>query len=282
MISAKINENSNIPNNIIDVINRLMQEIGSDSIVGIAIQGGYARNSYTEESDIDLIFLFDLDTNAVDVLRGFISFESYCFEIRHLYINRFDPKKWSYKQRYVYSNETVVLYEKENKFTTIKEQAKMNEEEQIKIIVESIRGLSKCGIVYHNNIEELWSGFETNDKLEYWVKRNDLFSAHVRLNECNEKIIRFIFALNLQFMPSAKHRASLLKKSEWLPDNFDELFKSIFCYDDFTLDNFYKRSNSYIELLDKCVDKALSMNLIPKDINKYYNENFSRFNDNII
>ncbi len=234
------------------------------------------------KSTLKLGAYFDLDTSAIDVFRGFIDYAGYCFEIRHLYVNRFELKKWSYKQRYVYSNETVVIYEKENKFTTIIEQAKMNEEEQIKIIVEIIRNLARCGIVYHNNIEEIWSGLETNDTLEYWVKRNDLFSAHLRLNECNEKIIKFIFSLNLQFMPSAKYRASLLKKLEWLPNNFNDLFKNIFCYDDFTIDNFNKRSNSYIELLNQCVDKALSMKLIPKDINKYYNENFSRFNDNNI
>lgn len=252
------------------------------SITGVALQGGYARNTYTDASDIDLVFLFENEDKAKNVVYGFVDYKGYKFEVRHIYLNKINPLLWSDKQRYIYSNETQILYEEDNKFNSLINMAKMTKKEQIKSIVLMIRNLGKCGIVYKNNVGKTWRKFNFTDQTDYWVKKKDLFAAHIRLNDCNDRIIKLIFAINGQFMPSAKYRISILRNLKWLPEEIEEKLKKMYCYNNFSVEVFKKRVDNYIYILNICVDKAISLKLLPENIKDYYSKEFNRHNDNNI
>ena len=117
----------------------------------------------------------------------------------------------------------------------------MTREEQMYEIVGMIRSLGKVGIVYQNNVNKIWRGFGFYDPTDYWVEKGDLDSAHIRLNACNDSLIKLIFSINGEYMPSAKHRISILKKLDWVPDELWMSFESIYCYPDFSEETFQNR-----------------------------------------
>lgn len=275
-------KNANIPNEILTIIDSFCIEYNVYNIIlAIGIQGGYARKKVNKLSDIDLVFVFESEKHAETAPKGFYYEYGVEIEVKHIYLNHIDVKRWESKQRYVYSFETLILYEKNNTLTDIINSSKMDNEEQIRLIVESIRKIGHLGIVSKNAIDGVWKNHKFIDPVDYWVIRNDLTSAHIFLSKYIERIISLIFAINKIFMPSAKHQISILLQLSWLPKTINQKgLEILYCFPNFTLETFYKRVDIYKTIFDECIEKAEEDHLIPDDFTQYYSKNFSRFNDN--
>ncbi|MCR5607721.1 MAG: nucleotidyltransferase domain-containing protein, partial [Lachnospiraceae bacterium] len=119
----------NVPVNIKNLIIEFVNNIGIDRIDGVALQGGYAREIFNEDSDIDLVFYFENKEKGQYVKKGYSNYEGKIFEIKHLYGDKIDSKKWKDKQKYVYINETVILYDRNMELIKIIDNARMNKKE---------------------------------------------------------------------------------------------------------------------------------------------------------
>nr|MCR5608678.1 hypothetical protein [Lachnospiraceae bacterium] len=133
---------------------------------------------------------------------------------------------------------------------------------------------------YNNNLYKNWRGFVFDSNPYYWIDKGNPMTANIRLNDVNEKIINLIYAINGEFTPSSKYRYFYLFKQDWLPEDFVSKIEKIYCFDNFSEEKFHERFGVYNQILDECIERCDELNLLPENIEDYYSENFSRFNDN--
>lgn len=263
-----------------DVILQFVSECDTGGrIIAAATQGGYARGTALPTSDVDLVFVFNNEIEGATHCRGFIKYKNIKFEIRHLYLDKTEPKKWAGKKRYIYANETETIYDTDNKLKSIIDASRMDENERISEVVSMIRSLGKCGLVFHNMIGQEWRGFYWEDPIDYWVSRKEPFIANLRLNECNIRLARLIYAINKQYAPSSKYLFYLLKKLPWIPNNLFEIMERANILPSLSKKTFYNRVKAYQDILDACIDKTIELDILPINFEEYYSNNFIRFMD---
>jgi len=108
---------------------------------------------------------------------------------------------------------------------------------------------------------------------EVWIKRGDLTSAHYCLNYAVELIIKLVFALNKEFLPSPKWRIFRSYSLKWLPKNYKRLIKEALKTDDLSLENFKKRLDALQKLgreIYRKIEEATGLDA--ELVSKYYVE----------
>ncbi len=247
----------------------------------IAVQGGLARGTFTADSDIDIVMLFETGEEGSKVFKGVLNKFGKRYDVRHIYIDQCQPIKWLDKIRYIYCKETIILKDRNDLFQNLIKQAVMSKEEQLDLIVRTLKKLENKGIVIGRGKLREWRGLKYEDPVDYWVKKGDLLAGHGRLNECITLIIKMIYALNKEFTPSSKGRFNFLRELAWLPDNFYQHLEVIMCYRDFSLNEFWRRVTSLDLLLNSCITRALELELVPLNISWHYKKiNSNLYSDN--
>ncbi len=276
----KLAQNLNsINDDLLQIINEFISSIDPlRKTKSIGIQGGYARGTYNNNSDIDLVLLFTNREDSQNIFKGRKEFENHLFEVRHICLNNLNVLNWKPKQRYIYANETQVLYDNNFELENIINKAVMTTNEQIEIIVYNIRKMGTHGIVYEGKSGFVWRKFKWEDDVYYWIHRNDILTAHLRLNECNEYLITLCFALNKQFLPSSKWRYHIMQNLQWLPYDFETRMKNILAYN-LDENSFQIRVKNYILLLNDCINKSIIDQLLPENFGKFYAKKFQNFSD---
>lgn len=156
----------------------------------------------------------------------------------------------------------------------------MTVDEQKREIVFNIRKMETFGLIPNSSALELLPGFRTENNLDYWIKREDNFSAHMWLYKANERIISLIFSINKLHTPSNKWKHHILQNLDWQPKDLLALLKCANCYDEFTVNAFYQRVMAYQTLLSECVIEAHNRKLLLLNFYEFYSKKFKRFEDN--
>lgn len=247
--------------------------------VGVVLQGGYARGTAARTSDIDLVFLFTDQIAAAGLEIGSFQFKDYSYDVRHCYLDNLVVEQWPSKVRYIYSEETVILYDQLGAVAKVVEKSKMTALEQKQVAVYAIKKLSIRGVTYQGYFNCQWRGLNLDISRDYWIEKGDLISAHMRLNECLELIAMLLFALNGSFLPSPKWRYNRMQNLKWLPARFSQLWASSL---EIVMDveSHNKRHSAFCHLLTACIEQADSVGLLPEDIRLFYREYFFKLTDN--
>lgn len=267
--------------NITDLIGDFLKSISVDlNTVAVGLQSGFARLSYDEKSDFDILLVFKSDDESKKVFKGLKIFQDRVVGARHISLDRINIDKWKDKQRFVYADETMIYSDVDNMLADIISKSAMRTDEQMWAITYMLRKLGNAGLVYKNLQGSSWRNMKWDSKLDYWISRGNPAAAHVWLNESTVKLTKLLFAVNGHFLPSMKYRYAIMKTLEWLPENFDNDFKELMCYSELDTENYYRRAHAAIRLLNACVDKADADGTLVENMGEMYDRVNVRFTDN--
>lgn len=252
-------------------------------IVFAAIQGGYARETADEKSDVDLLIAYSV---RADIAKPEELHFNYCgkrFGIKFFVLSELSPVcSWLERVRYIFSRETLFIFGNEQKWLALQNMCFMTPQEQQDIIMFCLKRCARRGI-YCNDFrvsQQLKSqlpkrkqchGYRSiillGQKREtYWIDRNDYLSAKLFCWSALEYVITIIFALNNEFVPSPKYRYYLLQHLFWLPQSINKLFGEISSNVD---SGYYNQQTILCNVLTECINQALQQGIQISDDNDY-------------
>lgn len=246
--------------------------------VSLGLQGGHGRGQAFEDSDVDLVIAFPEEFEN-DYPRGAYFFEGRDVDVRHLYLFKTDAKSITPKIRYVYNRETIILSDPSKAFSEFISHTGLDDNECEDIIVKNVRAIAKLGAVYKNMEGGVWRNFQWENNADYWIKKNDVLTAHIRLNEITSHIAEIIFALNKLCMPSLKWRYHILQELNWLPEDFKNQMEQFTLIQNFSEEDYWRRQKAAVILLTECIDEAINQKIFPEDFNAAYNKTTKRYID---
>lgn len=272
---------SALPADVRDEIDTFISQYNdSGKLLAVGLQGGYGRGSACASSDIDLVFLFRTEEDAVEYPKGFLQGKKHEIEVRYLSLDKLQINKWEAKIRYIYANEVLAYYDPQWELCRIITASRLTYSEQINEIVFGIRKAETLGIVVYDSALSCLEGFHCSNDPDYWIKRGDILSAHMWLNVVSERIARIIFAINGLYMPSNKWRYHIMMSLPWMPENLQIEWKRANCFSDFDVESFEVRKQAYRSMLTACVLEADKRTLLPVNFFEYYNKHIKRYTDN--
>lgn len=204
-------------------------------IVFAALQGGFARGTANDHSDIDIVLAYAGPKDIADHSR-IAQHQGRRIEIRFLCFSDIpQPAYWLERTRYIYKNETVFLFGNAEAWHALQQQCLMTEKEKQDLLVFSLKRCARRGIHCKPGVFDTDQNESTYDnstawgksRRNYWLDRGDYVTAKLLCASALEYLILIIFALNNEFLPSPKYRYYLLQKLEWKPDKLEKLFAAI-------------------------------------------------------
>lgn len=272
-----------LPEDVKDEIDTIIKQYDcSGKLLAVGIQGGYGRGLASSSSDIDLLFLFRKEEDALGYPKGFIDGKSHEIEIKYISLDKLCVKRLEPKVRYIYANEVCVYYDPSWELARIITEAGLSKEERLKEIVLGIRKLETIGIIANEDALALLNGFHYSNNCEYWFDRGDDMAAHMWLNVASERVARIIFAINGFHLPSNKWRYHTMMSLPWIPNNMEKEWERANCYSEFSPECFATRKSAYQSMLSSCVIEAYRRGLLPDDFYMFYNKTLKSYTDNNI
>jgi hypothetical protein len=80
------------------------------------------------------------------------------------------------------------------------------------------------------------SDYFCNRNSKSWVYRDDILSAHNSINTALDELLRTLFALNNELIPSVKWKIFLSQYLKWLPNKFVGSLNEILLLKDFSVE----------------------------------------------
>jgi len=195
------------------IISFIGKTFPDEDIVFVAAQGGLARGTCSEDSDIDIVIATE------DVIFGerYYLFEGRIFEIRYLPLSRVrECSEWLERTRYIYVNETLFVLGNYERFSEIVNECRMTEKERKDIFAYCIKRCGVRGIIPSPYfLGRIWK-----NRVDYWEQRGDILSQKYFLSSGIDYLITLVYALNHEFTPSPKYRIHNIRKLENVPMSF--------------------------------------------------------------
>lgn len=188
------------------------------NIIFVLLQGGYARGTATQSSDVDLLIVYSGDINKI----RYDSFDNKVIELRYLDIDTMEsPKSWLERSRFVFANESLFIYGNKEKYYEILKDVKMDKQEQLDLLIYCLKRCRTRGLI------PMSISPNAINKRTYWDMRGDEFSKHMFLLSGLDYVITMIYALNNVFLPSPKYRYYNINRLQWIPQKWGELTENI-------------------------------------------------------
>lgn len=247
-------------------------------IVFAALQGGFARQTANEESDIDIVLAYEKKKD-IYCFERFIEYEDRLIELRFLVLSEVPPaEKWLERTRYIYTKETIFFYGNKSEWEKFSSKCRMSNDEKKDLFIFCLKRCARRGVFYkdnalmQNNEEQIkrTAGMKINmlgiNRKDYWINKGDYISAKLLCASTLEYLIVMIFTLNDQFTPSPKYRYFLLQKLDWLPNSIHVLFKYI---EEDSAWQYREMQSLFCDLLTECVCKAESEGMFIDEFDNY-------------
>lgn len=262
-------------------INQISTILGADmnKVSALAFQGGIGRGKFDRNSDIDILIAFEKDEDSKGVIKGYQKIDGKGWDIYHLSFDKVSPKKWKDKLRYVYGYETLIVFDKTEKLKQLCKEALLSHDEIMDRTIYKIKKIGNRGITYKGIVNEMWRGIKW-DRPELWLERGNEYAAHMRLNQANELLIELIYSINGLPIPSPKWKHHLVTELEWTPSGLKEKLYRASLVLSLTKDHYSIRANVLIDILSECIDRVISVGLLPEDIGAYYIPKYAKNSDN--
>jgi hypothetical protein len=260
----------------------LPQVLGSTVVESIAFQGGIGRGWVDDLSDVDLLLCFNTSETEMLSPHGEQQVGGISWSIFTLCFTKVNPRRWSDKQRYIYGYETDIVRDPHGRLARLCLDAHLTEDEQRDRIVYAIKKLGNRGIVYRGQVGARWRGVDWRDRPDLWIKRDDTYSAQMRLNQIQELLINLLFAVNAVPVPSDKWRYHRVAGLPWSPPGLTERLQSLAQLHAFDRTDFARRCEIAVGLLTDCADEAAGRGLLPEDFAAFYFPRFSKHSDDTI
>lgn len=261
---------------------RIQELVGANwpLVSGVAFQGGIGRGRIDPHSDIDVLLAFTREEDRHKIICGELVIDGQAWSIFHLSHDRVTAKKWRDKLRYLYAYETAIVYDPDGELGHLCRTAELSDEEVRERVVYNIKKLGNKGITYQGMIGESWRGIHWHDKPDLWVRRHDLYAAHMNLHQAHELLLHLVYSLNRLPIPSPKWKYHLVSGLKWLPTDFAQLFPKTAMIQAMTQEAFEERYRLLVQLATECMEKAITLEMLPEDMGAYYFSRFSRHSDN--
>jgi predicted nucleotidyltransferase len=238
-------------------------------ITGIIFLGGLERGFADKYSDIDITVL--LDKNDEKLRREIrkigsdeqersgvdIDLEVHCLE-------DFGRLRWDENHKWDFSHAQVVYDTRGKVQNLLKAKTRVRRNfwtRRIAVYVEYMKW-------YCCSPEKNAGTF-----VETWINRGDLISAHYCATYALDLLIRILFALNREFLPSQKWRIFYSYNLKWLPTNYEKLLNEAMAIKGLSRLDLKRRSKALRKMWAETLTKVKEeTGLTPDLISKYYVE----------
>ncbi|KYH36999.1 MAG: hypothetical protein AYL29_009240 [Candidatus Bathyarchaeota archaeon B24] len=224
----------------ISVAEEFASKLKRKGVVGIVFLGGIARGYFDKFSDIDIIIFKEKKAELGMRREDEIEFKG--FKIDYEITNYEDKLKseWDIVERWAFSK-AKVFYDPQGKIKALIDmKVRLKEEERRWMIIE---GMTQ-------------SEWYCNYCSESWIYRNDVLSAHRSINLALEYLMKALFGLNNQLLPSEKWLMYLVQRLKWLPRGFNEKLKEILLIREFSIKELQRRRNALNYLWKQMLPRA--------------------------
>jgi hypothetical protein len=254
--------------------------IGSNPPAAVGFQGGIGRGRVDALSDVDVVLAYDGAEPPAGAFAGERVVNGIKWSVFQLCFGRVDPKHWKDKQRYVYGHETEITLDPSGRLAALCQAARLAPIEQFERVTYLVKKLGNRGVTYRGALGTLWRGIEWGDRPDLWVRRGDLFAAHLRLGQACDLLVDLHFALNARPVPSQKWKHHMVRELPWTPPGFDQRLRDACDVGGFSVPAFERRLATLTGLVTESIDRADHLAMLPRDIGAYYFPRFSRHSDN--
>jgi predicted nucleotidyltransferase len=188
-------------------------------ICGIVFAGGLTRGFADKYSDVDIIVLLSarnerlrkkiqkIGSNAKARFGVDVDLEVHFFE-------DFENWKWSETTKWDFSHSQVVFDPDKRVQTLFNKKLRVSKQFWLKRIVICAEHLKWYCCPPKGEVGTI---------AEAWIDRGDMVSAHFCLDYALGLMIRILYALNREFLPSPKWKIFYSYNLKWLPSSYNEL-----------------------------------------------------------
>ncbi len=238
----KLDEATNIAENFAKRFKR-------KGIVGIVFLGAIARGYFDKFSDID-ISIFRRKQARIKAKEEEIVYKGFLIDYAISTYEEQLEEDWNMGARWAFSR-AKIFYDPEEKIKNL-----LNKKVPLK--AEEKRWLMIEGMTQ--------SEWYCNMGSKLWIYRSDILSAHYSINNALDELLKALFALNNELIPSEKWKIYFSQNLRWLPKKFSKSLKEIILVKDFSIEELRRRRKALNYLWRQILPKA------EKEIGMKFNE----------
>jgi predicted nucleotidyltransferase len=250
------------------IADKLTSRIAShEGVGGIVLVGGLVRGFVDRFSDLDIfVFLNKKDEELVTKIsnmgvdEGKLTGIDVDLEIHVL--EDFKKLKWDETDKWDFCKAKIVYDPDGNVEKVFREKSKIPKDFWVKRIVVYAEYLKWYCCPPKNGVGTV---------AEAWIERGNLAAAHYCLSYAVDLLLKMLFALNEEFLPSPKWRIFCSHNLKWLPEDYEALIREIMRVEDLSSREFKRRLEDIQKLWRRVVPKIENeTGLALEQLSKYY------------
>jgi predicted nucleotidyltransferase len=252
------------------IAEKLVSKISSfDGVVGVIFEGGLARGFADKYSDVDItVFLDRKDERLRKQIRKIGADEQkhsvVDVDLSVHFLEEFAKRRWSEVDRWDYSHAKIVFDPKGEIEKVFSKKLRVPRSFWVRRIVVSAEYLKWYCCPPKKGMDTV---------AEAWIDRGDLVSVHYCLTYVIDLMLRIIFALNKEFVPSQKWRIFCSYNLKWLPKDYKMLLREAMTVKEMSTNDFERRLKALRRMWRDIAPRIKDATGLTLDmISKYYVE----------
>jgi predicted nucleotidyltransferase len=218
-------------------------------VVGIVFLGAIARGYFNKFSDIDII-IFRRKGEKIKPIEEEIIYKGFLIDYAVSTYEEQLEEDWSMEARWAFSRAKIFYDPKEKIKDLLNKKVPLKADEKRWLMIE---GMTQ-------------SEWYSNTDSKSWIYRSDILSAHYSINNALDELLKALFVLNNELIPSEKWKIYFSQNLKWVPKKFSESLKEIILVKDFSVEELRRRKKALNYLWRQILPKA------EKEIGMKFNE----------
>jgi len=252
------------------VAERLASKMDScEGVIGIVFLGGVVRGFADKFSDLDIIvFLGKIDEQlrrqVYEIGLNEEKRSKVDIDLEVHFLEDFKRWRWDENDRWDFSRAKIVFDHEGEIGKVFREKLRLPKDFWVRRIVLCAEYLKWYCCPPREEVGTI---------AEACMDRGDLVAAHYCLNYALDLLLRLVFALNKEFLPSPKWRVFYSYELEWLPRDYEKMLKEAIINTELSAQDFGRRLKAVRKLWPDTLHRIQEETGLTVDlISKYYVE----------